>query len=70
MTKKQYINILKRYIEKHFNTQLEAALHFGVSPTYLSLILMGERNPTVGMMDATGHYVRKRTTVSYLKKLN
>ena len=68
MSPKQYRNLLKRHIDANFNSQKEAADFFGCSPTTMSLVLMLERSPTQGMLDATGHRVRETTKKQYLTK--
>lgn len=62
MNKKQYSNILKKYVDKNFNTQKEAAVFFKCSPTTMTLTLTGDRTPMQTMLDATGHEYRKTVT--------
>ena len=67
MTPKQYTRLLKRYIDDNIGTQKDAAMWFGVSPTQMSLVLMGERTPNDAMLEATGYERKETVTIQYFR---
>jgi len=46
---------LRIYIERHFDKKKDAAEHWGVSGSYLSMILSSAKPPTKEILDELGY---------------
>jgi transcriptional regulator with XRE-family HTH domain len=60
--------MVRTYCDIHFNSQPEAARHFGVSPQWLSKIVNGKAKPTPSMLEAIG--MNETTTLALAKPLS
>ena len=66
MSPDKYCQLLKRYIDKNFDSYAQAAKFFRCSPATITLVLQNERSPNLNMLAITGHE-RVEGKASYVK---
>lgn len=55
MNQTEVANVLRKYVAKTYKTQRAAAAKWGVSPSLVSDVLRGEKQPTETMLKEIGY---------------
>jgi len=69
MSPVQYKGLLKRFINRNFNSYKEAAVFFECSQATVTLVLKQDRSPNDAMLAATGHKRLRVNKISYVRDL-
>ena len=57
MTLEKYAQLCKKYVDRTFSTNQDAADFFDCDPSMVSNVKAARRNPTDTMLAATGHEI-------------
>lgn len=59
LTESDFLADLRAHIARHYITQTMAAMHWQVSPAYLSLVVSGQKSPNARILKEVGYTRRK-----------
>lgn len=65
MTKEQFLTELRVHIARNFKTQKAYSEHLGVSSAYLSMVCLGNKEPSKRILSDMGMTLKKTISFDY-----